>query len=229
MSSESMHCPPHPCRCAVGVHCPAHPCTCSFCKKHGHEAMECRWRIEHRHYKSLQSTKEKRREYLRLWRKVKNDNTLKKAPDYLNLAARKRIDTSCLRCPRCRVALRELSKERNLFNPLTVLNLGNEFHDDRYGRSRCFQTSGDPLQVRADGLVPTLGKGCLGLFVPSVGSYLTVEQLLCLHGLSPQKNKICYELAKDQKDADMERMLSNSMTVSVIGPVFMVTLGMLWP
>ena len=26
MSSESMHCPPHPCRCAVGVHCPAHPC-----------------------------------------------------------------------------------------------------------------------------------------------------------------------------------------------------------
>ena len=74
-----------------------------------------------------------------------------------------------------------------------------------------------------------MGKGCLGLFVPSVGSYLTVEQLLCLHGLSPQKNKICYELAKDQKDADMERMLSNNMTVSVIGPVLMVTLGMLRP
>ena len=84
-------------------------------------------------------------------------------------------------------------------------------------------------QIRADGLAPALGDNCLGFFLPSVASYLTVDQLLCLSGLSPRKNKICYELAKDQKDADMERMLSNSMTVSVIGPVLMVTLGMLRP
>ena len=220
MSSESMHCPAHPCTCAVGVHCPAHPCTCSFCKEHGHKAKKCRWRIIHRDYSRLQSTKKKRREYLKLWRKVKNDNTLKKAPDYLDLAARKGIDTSSLRCPRQRVALRELSKERNVLNPLTIVNLGKGFrpHRDR-----------EPCQMRTDGLVSTLGKGCLGLFVPSVGSYLTLEQLLCLQGLSPKKNKLLYDWAKDEGSADMEFMLANSMTLSVVGPLLMVTLGMLRP
>ena len=209
MSSESM-----PCTCAVGVHCLAHPCTCSFCKKHGHHAKKCRWRINHRDYSRLQSTKTKRREYLQLWRRVKNDNKLKKAPDYFCLAARRGIDTMSPRCPRQRVALQELSYERNLFNPFTILNLGKSF-------GRC--------QIRADGLVPTLGKGCLGFFLPAYASYLTVDQLLCLSGLSPQKCKICYDLAKDQKNNDMDWMLGNIMTLSVVGPVLMVTLGMLRP
>ena len=209
MSSESM-----PCTCAVGVHCLAHPCTCSFCKKHGHHAKKCRWRINHRDYSRLQSTKTKRREYLQLWRRVKSDNKLKKAPDYFCLAARRGMDTMSPRCPRQRVALQELSYERNLFNPFTILNLGKSF-------GRC--------QIRADGLVPTVGDDCLGFFLPSVASYLTVDQLLCLQGLSPQKNKICYELAKDQKKVDMDSMLGNSMTVSGIGPVLMVTLRMLRP
>ena len=228
MSSESMHCPAHPCTCAVGVHCPAHPCTCSFCKEHGHKAKKCRWRIIHRDYSRLQSTKKKRREYVRLWRFVKNDNTLKKAPDYFYLAAHMGINTSSLRCARQRVALRELSYERNLFKPLTILNLGKSFHDDRYERSRSFYNR-EPCQIRADGLVPTLGKGCLGFFLPAYASYLTVDQLLCLSGLSPQKCKICYDLAKDQKNNDMDWMLGNIMTLSVVGPVLMVTLGLLRP
>ena len=225
MSSESMHCPPHPCRCAVGVHCPAHPCTCWQCKKRGHEAMRCLWRTFHRHYRSLQSTKDQRREYLRLWRKMKNDdNTLKKAPDFLYLAAQKRmlrmksVGTAAarLRCPRSRVAL---SKERSLFKSLTILNLSN---------SRTF-CNRELCQIREDGLVPTLGKGCLGLFVPSDASYLTVDQLLCLQGLSPKKNKLVYDWAKDEGSVDMEFMLANSMTLSVVGPLLMVTLGMLRP
>ena len=65
--------------------------------------------------------------------------------------------------------------------------------------------------------------------MPSDASYLTVDQLLCLQGLSPQKKKICCELAKGQKDGDMDWRLGNSMTLSVIGPVLMVTLGMLRP
>ena len=145
---------------------------------------------------------------------MKNDNTLKKAPDYFYLAAHMGINTSCLRCARQRVGLRELSYERNLFNPLTILNLGKSF-------GRC--------QIRSDGLVPTLGKGCMSFFMPSDASYLTVDQLLCLQGLSPRKNKICYELAKDQKKVDMDSMLGNSMSLSVVGPVLMVTLGMLRP
>ena len=209
MSSESMSC-----TCAVGAHCLAHPCKCSFCKKHGQHAKKCRWRINHREYSRLQSTKKKRRDYLKLWRRVKNDNTLKKAPDYFCLAARRGIDTMSPRCPRQRVALQELSYERNLFTPSTILNLGKSF-------GRC--------QIRADGLVPTLGKGCLGFFLPAYASYLTVDQLLCLSGLSPQQCKICYDLAKYQKNNDMDWMLGNTMTLSVVGPVLMVTLGMLRP
>ena len=145
---------------------------------------------------------------------MKNDIKLKVAPDYFSLAARKGIDTSSPHCPRQRVALRELSYERSLLNGATILNLNKSF-------GRC--------QLRADGLVPTLGKGCLGFFLPSVASYLTVDQLLCLSGLSPRKNKICYELAKGQKNVDMEWMLGNTMTLSVVGPVLSVTLGMLRP
>ena len=225
MSSESMDSPAHPCTCAVGGHCGAHPCTCSFCSgtKPAHWTS-CR-RIIHRDYSRLQSTKEKRREYLKLWRKVKNDNTLKKAPDYFELAARKRIDTSSLRCPLQRLAVRELSKERSLFKPLTILNLGKSV-GRRHGKGHY---SREPCQIRQDGLVPTLGKGCMSFFMPSDASFLTVDQLLCLQGLSPRKNKICYELAKDQKDVDMDSMLGNSMTLSVVGPVLMVTLGMLRP
>ena len=214
MSSESMDSPAHPCTCAVGGHCGAHPCTCSFCSGTKPAHWTSRRRIIHRDYSRLQSTKKKRREYLKLWRKVKNDNTLKKAPDYFELAARKRIDTSSLRCPLQRLAVRELSKERSLFKPLTILNLGKSF-------GRC--------QIRADGLVPTLGKGCLGFFLPAYASYLTVDQLLCLSGLSPQQCKICYDLAKYQKNTDMDWMLGNTMTLSVVGPVLMVTLGMLRP
>ena len=69
----------------------------------------------------------------------------------------------------------------------------------------------------------------MSFFMPSDASYLTVDQLLCLQGLSPRKNKICYELAKDQKKVDMDSMLGNSMSLSVVGPVLMVTLGMLRP
>ena len=94
------------------------------------------------------------------------------------------------------------------------MNLGKSF-------GRC--------QIRADGLVPTLGKGCLGFFLPAYASYLTVDQLLCLSGLSPQQCKICYDLAKYQKNNDMDWMLGNTMTLSVVGPVLMVTLGMLRP
>ena len=111
-----------------------------------------------------------------------------------------------LRCPRQRVALRELSYVRSLLSRAT---------------GRC--------QIRADGLVPTLGKGCLGFFLPAYASYLTVDQLLCLSGLSPQQCKICYDLAKYQKNNDMDWMLGNTMTLSVVGPVLMVTLGMLRP
>ena len=202
------------CTCAVSAHCLAHPCTCSYCKDYGEQAKKCRWRLSLRNYTKLQSTKKKRRSYLKLWRKVKKDGKLKLAPDYFSLAARKGIDTSSPHCPRQRVTLRELSYERNLLNGPTILNLKRSF-------GRC--------QIRADGLAPTLGDGCLGFFLPSVASYLTVDQLLCLNGLSPRNNKICYELASDQNNCGMEWMLGSTMTLPVVGSVLSVALGMLRP
>ena len=145
---------------------------------------------------------------------MKNDDKLKVAPDYFSLAAQKGIDTSSPHCPRQRVTLRELSYERNLLNGATILNLNKSF-------GRC--------GIRADGLVPTLGNGCLGFFLPSVASYLTVDQLLCLIGLSPRKNKACYELANGQNKGDMEWMMGNTMTLPVVGPVLSVVLGTLRP
>ena len=84
-------------------------------------------------------------------------------------------------------------------------------------------------QIRSDGLVPTLGDGCLGFYIPSEASYVTVDQLMCLSGLSPKRNKFCYDLAKRQKNSDMEWMLGNTMTLPVVGSVLAVTLGMLRP
>ena len=213
-SSESSESCSTDCTCAVSVHCLAHPCTCSYCKDYGEHAKKCRWRINIRNYTKLQSSRKKRLSYLKLWRKVKNDDKLKVAPDYFSIAARKGIDTSSPHCPRQRVTLRELSYERNLLNGATILNLKKSF-------GRC--------QIRADGLVPTLGGGCLGFFLPSVASYLTVDHLLCLSGLSPRENKICYQLANDQNNGDMEWMMGNTMTLPVVGPVLSVALGMLRP
>ena len=167
-----------------------------------------------RDYTKLQSTKKKRCSYLKLWRAVKKDDKLKVAPDYFSLAASKGIDTSSPHCPRQRATLRELSYERNLLNGPTILNLKRSF-------GQC--------QIRADGLVPALGDNCLGFFLPSVASYLTVDQLLCLNGLRPRDSKICYELANDQNNCDMEWMMGSTMTLPVVGSVLSVALGMLRP
>ena len=208
-SSESSESCSTDCTCAVSAHCLAHPCRCSYCKDYGKER-----RRNLRDYTKLQSTKKKRRSYLKLWREVKKDDKLKVAPDYFSLAARKGIDTSSPHCPRQRATLRELSYERNLLNGATTLNLK--------------KTCGH-CQLRTDGLAPTLGDGCLGFLLPSVASYLTVNQLLCLNGLSPRKNKICYELANDQNNCDMEWMMGSTMTLPVVGSVLSVALGMLRP
>ena len=136
------------------------------------------------------------------------------ALDYFSLAAQRGIDTSSPHCPRQRVTLRELSYERNSLNGAAILNLKKSF-------GRC--------QIRAGGLVPTLGDNCLGFFRPSVASYLTVDQLLCLNGLSPRENTICYELANDQNNCDMEWMMGSTMTLPVVGSVLSVALGMLRP
>lgn len=197
------------CTCAASAHCLVHPCRCSYCKDYGKERLK-----KLRDYTELQSTKKKRRSCLKLWRTVKKDDKLKVAPDYFSLAARKGVDTSSPRCPRQRATLRELSYERNLLNGATILNL----------KKTCGQ-----CQLRTDGLVPTLGDNCLGFCLPSVASYLTVDQLLCLNGMSPRRNKICYELASGQNNCDMEWMLGNTMTLPVVGSVLPVGLGMLRP
>ena len=82
-------------------------------------------------------------------------------------------------------------------------------------------------QLRKDGIVPTMGHGCLGLFLPGSAAYLSIEQLMCLTGFNPQMHKEVFNAIKDQKEHDMELLVGNAMRIPVIGVVAGCALSML--
>ena len=88
-------------------------------------------------------------------------------------------------------------------------------------------TSIGRTQLRKDGLAPTMGHGCLGLFLPGSATYLNIEQLMCLTGFDPKLHREVFQAINDQKESDMDLLIGNAMSIPVIGIVSRCALKML--
>ena len=192
--------------------CELHPCKCPKCGKFGEKARRCVWRRTHRlHMKSVKFVL-KRRAHLAAWRKVKNDKTLKQTPKYFAMVKSLGMDSEVV-CQRGRRDLLDIcAQEGSIMSKVCILNLSKSL-----GRT----------QLRKDGLVPTMGHGCLGLFLPGFATYLSIEQLMCLTGFDPRLHKGVFKIIKDQKESDMELLVGNAMSVPVIGIISGCALSML--
>ena len=201
------------CTCAVNTVCDMHPCKCAECGDHGVNKMKCKWRANARTFMKAASVRKKRAAYLKLWRRVKKDNKLKKVPSYADLARLRNIATAHITRPSQRQLLDTTSQFVNLTTAKAVLNLGKSI-----GRA----------QVRTDGLVPTLGHGCTSLYFPGAGTFVTVPQLLALTGLHPKEHARHFEFAKSLGN-DIDIMVGNAMCVPVVGSIMGTALSMCLP
>ena len=191
--------------------CELHPCKCAECEKHGEKARKCVWRRTHRlHMKSAKFVL-KRKAHLTAWRKVKNDKTIKRAPSYFDMAKSRGLDLDVVSQRGRRDLLDISAQEGNIMGNNCILNLSKSL-----GRT----------QLRKDGIVPTMGHGCLGFFLPGSATYLNVEQLMCLTGFDPKLHNDIFRAIKDQKEHDMELMVGNAMSIPVIGIVSGCALSM---
>ena len=192
--------------------CELHPCNCTECGVHGEKAQQCVWRRTHRlHLKSVKSVL-KRRAHLNAWRKVKNDKTIKQVPKYFALAKSQGLDLDVVWQRGRRDLLDLCAQDGNIMGETCILNLSKSL-----GRT----------QLRKDGFVPTMGHGCLGLFLPASAAYLSIEQLMCLTGFDPNLHQDVFKAIPGKKKQDMELLVGNAMSIPVIGLVSGCALSML--
>ena len=189
--------------------CPLHVCKCHLCKTK--PGTKCSWRKSHSKFSKTTKFKVARRQYLLMWRKVKKDKTLKTPPSYFEIANRTGLSTNHIKQPVRRNILHTLSMAKNMNKKDVILNLGKSI-----GRN----------QVRTDGLVPPLGHGCSGFFVPSAARYLTMPQLMCLSGFHPKLNSEHFAHAKDVSMTDMDLMIGNTMCLPLVGMVMASSLSL---
>jgi site-specific DNA-cytosine methylase len=69
--------------------CSTHPCRCTVCRRHGTKARNCAWRK--RTMFLAAKMKRSRMKYLESWRRVKRDRTLKRSPNFWEMAESLRI------------------------------------------------------------------------------------------------------------------------------------------
>lgn len=194
--------------------CTIHPCKCNMCHSHGEMSKKCVWRRYHRQHMKKGLFLNKRRQYLKVWRKIRNDKKLKSPPCYFDLARKKGLDTEVVGQRRCRDVLRIYAQQGNLMSNKCVLNLSKSL-----GRT----------SLRKDGVLPTIGHGCLGCFIPSAAAFLSTSQLMCLSGFDPAEHVKIFEAIETQKESDMDLLLGNAMSVPVIGSVAACALSMIAP
>ena len=202
------------CSCGEDAVCPLHVCQCMKCNKCGVAKKKCAWRQTLIKFRKSAKAVLQKREYLKQWRKIKNNPQLKHVPTYFELAERRGLATGHIKQPAKRCMLLVASQHQNIMTKSAIMNYGKTF-----GRH----------QFRKDGLVPTLGHGCTTFFLPAFARCLTIPQLLCLSGFHPTVNKKVFEQAQAMKPADMSLLMGNSMCVPVVGHVMAVALGIIIP
>ena len=202
--------PDKECTCAVGTVCELHKCKCAECGCHGIHKMKCKWRASVKLLVKSAAFRKKRATYLKMWRRVKKDNKLKQAPSYQELARLRKIATAHITSPSQRQVLHTISQYMNLTSAKAVLNLSKSI-----GRT----------QVRADGLVPTLGHGCTSLYFPGAGTFVNIPQLLALTGLHP-KEHASHIQHMVTIGSDVDILVGNAMCLPVVGSIMATALSM---
>jgi site-specific DNA-cytosine methylase len=199
---------PTSCMCGPRAICPMHPCQCILCKKFGEDKKKCVWR-QHILQRVKQPLERRRtRAYLKMWRQVRKNPSLKQPPTYLQLLnARGRALT--LTSPRERCMLQALGSVQNLVSENTILDISQSI-------SR--------VALRSDGCVPTLTTTCGNLFVPSRAVALDHKQLLALQGICPD-----LAAAVECTPEQICKMAGNAMTLPLVGTVLVAALSQLIP
>ena len=193
------------CKCAASSLCSLHCCSCPMCQKADRPTLKCTWRL---HIKTYEARKVKAKgDYFRLWRGVKKDDTLKKAPDYFDLAAQRGINLCHMASPREHALLRSLSQHQNLHKPQVAVDASQSV------RRACFRT---------DGLVPALGPGCSRIMATAYGRFLTPQQCLWLQGINPADL-----ILDDISEHDLYHMAGNAMSLPVAGSLIVAALSTL--
>jgi len=194
--------------CGINKSCEKHVRQCRECKTHNPSKKKCKWRASMKLFTASPAERKKTQNYLTQWKSIKKDTKLKKPPSYFEMASKKKMNV-VVTSPRERCLLEALSKGRNLHSPSAVLDLSQSI-------SR--------VAFRSDGLVPTLGTGCSGLFVPSAGVHLTPQQCLALQGVNLAGRDLT-----GFSNEQLHRLAGNAMSVPVVGVVMWATTCVLAP
>lgn len=189
------------CSCDWKKVCNRHTCGCGRCKTpRGASDLGCRWRRHTAEY--IQTTKNKRRTMLEMWRKLRRNPKLARAPSFFELSTKLGLNTDArILRPRERCMLNSMASTMNILKPDTVIDLSQSI---------------DRRVIRADGFVPTLSTGCSRLLVTNRGSFLDASQCLALQGINP---KPFQELNLSQED--LFHMAGNAMCLPVVGSIIL--------
>lgn len=187
--------------------CPHHVCTCDRCVKFGTLAKKCMWRIHTAEW--LKKNKQRIGAYKRGWLKVRK--TLKRSPDYYDLARAKNVCIPAVvqQSPRVRAAMSAWSSAANLMLRKTIVNSSQAVNR---------------AAPRNDGKVPALTTTCGRLLAPSFGKFLRPEQCLALQGFD------CRVLPVDDfSDAELYTFAGMAMSVPVVGTIMTAVVSQLKP
>ena len=100
------------CSCGEDAVCPLHVCQCQKCLTFGVEWKKCVWRQTLTKFRKSAKALLQKREYLKQWRKVKNNSKLKHMPTYFELAERRGLATGHIKHPAQRCMLLVLSQHQ---------------------------------------------------------------------------------------------------------------------
>ena len=145
---------------------------------------------------------------------VRKNKQLKSPPCYFELARKKGLDTEVVGQRGRRDLLRIYAQQTNLLADKCILNLSKSL-----GRT----------SFRKDGVIPTVGHGCLGCFAPSAAAYLNTSQLMCLTGFDPAEHVKVFDALETQRASDIDMLIGNAMNVPVVGVVAACALSMVDP
>ena len=108
--------------------------------KHGETEKKCVWRRHHREHLKSAAFLTKRRNYLQVWRKVRQNKKLKSPPCYFELARKKGLDTEVVGQRGRRDLLRVCAQQNNLLadiHPELVKVIGPHIISEGRGDTNC--------------------------------------------------------------------------------------------
>ena len=145
--------------------------------------------------------------YLKLWRKAKKDTTLKRVPNFWELAMRRKmqVPNKISSSPRVRSMLKIVSEQCNILRPNMMINVSQSV--DRFG-------------ISDDKRAMTLTQHCGDIYAPLFSAFLAPEQCWALQGLA-----LCRGVNDD--DNHLYRAAGSAMSAPVVGSLMWAVVSQL--